>query len=428
MEELEFEYYKRYSQSRYQMTHLTHLTPFVKRPYFSGGTIAHPEKGSGLEALLDRLTADTLRIDRFDILSRYQDHNASPSTRNMHSCQLLFVIDRRVHFYDLYEDRLYLTDPRELGPCWNRDRIYVIGLSDLLNISRYYSEFSLYLSILDAGHVLGNAKNALNALGVRYRIYEAADTEEVFDRLGIPTDSIYGSFMLDLERPPGSLAVTGAARSSRIPALKSFDELRPTEYVSPLLRSFRAAGGDRRKAEASSGVVPIPACRGLRSSAHTMIGNFNMSETFERFEPEEAVRLLSRVRDRSSNPALRFCVAEKEKIWTDDGEFVDKRIDFKRILYNDHEFFDLQTYSRVVICYSEDREMRNAGLIPALIPAGELMQAACLYSADRGYAFRPMKNHNDAYLKEVLGLGEGWEINYIGVLCGSEVSPLRRVL
>jgi len=425
---LEFEYYKCYSRGRYGLTHLTHLTPFVKRPYFSGGTVACPASGTELESLLDRLTAATLRINRFDILSRYQDHNSSPSTRNMHSCQLLFVIDGNVHFYDLYEDRFYLTDSEKLGREWDRDAVYVIGLSDLLNISRYYGEFSLYLSLLDAGHVLGNAKNALTAADIPYVTYESPGAKGVLDRLGTPTDSLYASFMLELERPAGEMELRGTPRTGRIPTLKRFDELKPTIFVSPLLRKFRfASAKGRKQAEHRPPREALPIER-LRSSAHTMIGNFNLSERFERFKAEEARRVLLDAVRQSSNPALRFCIAERHRLLMDDGSVKNGPIDFGRILHNDHEFFDLSTYSYVVVCFSEDRRIEDCGLLPVLLAAGELMQAACLYSAGQGYAFRPMKNHNDEYLKEVLELNDGWEINYIGVLCGSEVTPLRCVL
>ncbi|EMA6344736.1 hypothetical protein ACO11K_000006 [Bacillus cytotoxicus] len=425
MNSLEFQYYKRYSKDRYNMTHLTHLTPFIKKQYFSGGARVNLEKETELNTILKQIIKNTLKINRFDILSRYQEHNHSPSTRNMHSCQLLFWVNSKVLFYDLYEDELFLVNDHIIGNNFSMDKIYIIGFSDLLNISRYYSEFALYLSILDAGHVLFNVKNTLNLLENKYGCYKSFNVTEVLKQLDIPLDSSYASFLVEMDRPNGELEIEVDSKQKRIATLKTFNELKPTAYVSQLLEHF--------KLKEIGSFIPMHYEIGfsynkVRNSAHTMVGNFNISEQFDKLNTREAVLSIGRVKNCITNPEINFCIVEKEKITFDNGSNQNINVDFSKILYNDHEFFDLQTYSKVVVCYSNEKLIKKDGLIPTIISAGELMQAFCLHSAEKGYAFRPMKNHNDEYLKEILELDNTWEINYIGVLCNSPVTQIREYL
>jgi len=79
------------------------------------------------------------------------------------------------------------------------------------------------------------------------------------------------------------------------------------------------------------------------------------------------------------------------------------------------------------VFYTEDKDIVSEGLLPILLSAGELMQGFCLYAAETGNAFRPMKNHHDSYLKRILELSDESEINYIGVLCSSPVQQIKLI-
>lgn len=56
------------------------------------------------------------------------------------------------------------------------------------------------------------------------------------------------------------------------------------------------------------------------------------------------------------------------------------------------------------------------------------MQLTASYAGMVDYAFRPMKNHHDHYLKNVLSLEDDAEINFIGVVCNSPTHQLSEYL
>lgn len=440
MIELERKYYSNYSANRYSHTesnYLTILTPFQKQYFRKSRT---QRQHSGQEVIpwpISEAVRHALKILRLDILSKYQDHNLSPSVRSLHSCNILIIMSEHAYVYSLYEDEfLWLTDQMDFNR-GNTRGVLVAGLSDLLNLSRYYSEFSLYISNLDAGHVLFNMKHALCSHGINYRQYAEYNSGLILNNLPLDTSTSFVSFLLELQLPetlsteampgPPDMAVAGGD----IRGNKGFNELASTQFLEPLLLYYsNTTDWIMMEENGASAQLPPLDCNPGRNSAHTMVGNFNLDEDFDRFHSHSFFENIHRSLPLVSSNQFEYVLLIREGgyntvLYRSNGERDVIQANYARIMYDDSRFFDLKTYHVVIVCYSETARLDNIGLRTHLIACGEFMQSVSLYAARLGYAFRPMKNHNDNYLKQILSLDEeAYEINYMGVLCNSPVEQI----
>ncbi|MGQ8872590.1 hypothetical protein [Paenibacillus sp. TSA_86.1] len=426
---MEIDYYKKYSADRYKNTeeqYLTILTPFRKQylsPFNSVDEIFMRDN-----AIIDELVKHTLKIRRYDLLSRYHDHNNSPSVRCMRSCSVLFIYNNSAFMYDVYKDvMIKIADNISIG---TNSTLIMIGLNDLLNLVRFYSGFSLYISTLDAGHVLYNIKHVLGTLAVPYQEYTQIGSKYILEQLPLDTSSMYVSFMIEIElseklkMDTNLQAVKGTAD---VRSHKKFNEISPLGDLKLILDGYAAETVSSSRRRSPNAVIPfLPLAETLnRSSAHSMVGNFNMNEKFERFDSAELMKLLHDSKEVLACPDVEYSLLVKNEHHTvafhKNGKHARLESDFSKIMYNDHRFFDLKTYKFVLISYSKTSHIQQYGLRNLLLTCGEIMQIAGLYASSLGYAFRPMKNHNDEYIKGLLQLTDEYEVNYIGVVCNSSV-------
>lgn len=431
---MEIEYYTNYSSNRYKNTennYLTILTPFRKE-YINK---ANHKAADFLKSnpLIDSIIDNTVRIRRYDVLSRYQDHNNSPSVRSMHSCNILIISNENAYLYSIYEDELIWISGDITCNKDDENKIFIVGLNDVLNLSRFYSEFCLYISNLDAGHVLYNIKHVLGRLSVDYYQYSHINSKDILDKLPLDRSTYFISFMLELDAP---VVLNNEDISNRtgknldVRLQKNFDELAPTKYVKALLKEYANESTHKKRYMDHKDIEFLPVSEKVnRNSAHTMVGNFNLDESFTNFQVEHAMKLLKESERILSSPYIEysFLVRENEnflRLYGSNGETSIIAGDFSHIMFDDHRFFDLKTYKVVLICYSKTDSIYQTGLRNLLITCGEIMQITAIYASSAGYSFRPMKNHNDAYIKRILSLNDEYEVNYIGVLCNSPAKQI----
>lgn len=434
MIKMEIEYYKKYSSDRYKNTetnYLTILTPFQKE--YVKKANHHAAALLRSNPLIDSIINNTVRIRRYDILSRYQDHNNSPSVRSMHSCNIVFIYNGNAYLYSIYEDELLWIGGDIACRQQARNKVFIVGLNDVLNLSRFYSEFCLYISNLDAGHVLYNIKHVLGHLSVDYYQYSHINGKPIMDKLSLDRSSYYISFMLELDAPvvlDDEQMPADAGISFDVRLQKKFDELAPTTYVKPLLKEYANESISEKKYMDHKEIEFLPLSEKVRrNSAHTMVGNFNLDESFIHFQIEDAMKLLKQSEKILSSPFVEYCFLAREnenvlRLYSITGETSIIEGDFSTLMFDDHRFFDLKTYKVVFICYSKTASIYETGLRNLLITCGEIMQITALYASSAGYSFRPMKNHNDHYIKRILSLHDEYEVNYIGVLCNSPVTQI----
>ncbi|WP_026908238.1 hypothetical protein [Paucisalibacillus globulus] len=431
---LEKDYYQSYSADRYLNTddssfHI--LTPFSKE-YINKDNqrYGHIEQYT---QLIHDVIEHTLKIKRYDILSYYHDHNNSPSVRSLHTAKLLFLIDGLFYYYHIYDDQLLLVSQSEIdASIYMKDRLYIFGLSDVLNLTRFYSEFSLYASLLDAGHLLYNVKNVLVNKNIDFLQLQKFNSNYLYENIHIDSRYSYVSFALEI-----SPEYKESQLMERIPYVTGHDkrlsvdhnELKPTKYLKEILAQYNSSL-DREGRFINTHEIPSFQLTStlIRNSAHTTIGNHNYGEKFEQFNPVDVLTILKDSKRIFSSNGMEYCFLIKsdigEYIYWSDLTRTNLEIDFRKIMYDDHKFFDFKTYNIVFLCFSDKNKVIENGLQNQLITASEMMQLVALYSSSISYAFRPMKNHNDYYLKNILTLDEQYEINFMGVVCNSPIQQL----
>ncbi len=429
------DYYRSYSADRYKNTENNSLVILMP---FSHDYICKDDTGEADIRNHSQLVGDiiehTIKIKRYDVLSYYHDHNNSPSVRSLHSAKLLFLIKGRFYYYHLYDNQLLLVSETVIDEgVFDKDKLYIFGVSDVLNLARFYSEFSLYASLLDAGHLLYNVKNVLVNKNIDFLQHHEINSNYVYDHINIDPRYSYISFCLEIpsqyEEDQSSAMksyVTGYDKRLSI----THNELSTTTYLKELLSHYN--GTNKMDSHHYKKTDNMPffqlSSKLLRNSAHTTIGNHNTGERFDSFKPEEVLHYLKKSKDLFTSNGIEYCFLLKndrgDYIYWSDFTTSHVEIDYRRVMHNDHKFFDMNSYTIVFICFSNRERLGKNGLKNQLITSSEMMQLVALYSSSVGYAFRPMKNHNDYYLKELLKLDEQFDINFIGVVCNTPIQQL----
>ncbi|HLR02915.1 MAG TPA: hypothetical protein VK111_09280 [Virgibacillus sp.] len=427
---MESAYYHTFSGDRYtnvEYTRSKFLLPF-KKEYIrriSDGV----EKKKDFPGIIGTIIKNTLKIKRFDVLSYYQDHNNSPSVRSLHTARLLFIIRGQIYYYSMYDNKM-LCLSKDVIETVCHDRFYIIGLSDVLNLTRYYGEFSLYASILDAGHLLYNVKNTLIGSGEAFQLFRHFPVKRIYEKASIDPNTTYLSFALAISETEMSWddcfsVVDGYDERLTL----GYDELHGSYFLRNLLDDYNERTVMEANRIESEGIpyLEVPSML-TRTSAHTTVGNNNFAETFDDFDPAEVLDLIKRSGPMFSNRKTDYCFLVKnegkESIYWSDFSVTDRPIDYRSTMYNAYKFFDMHSYRFILVCFTKTSHLATSGLVDHIISAGEIMQLTASYAGLKGYAFRPMKNHHDRYLKEVLSLGDDTEINFMGVVCNSPIHQL----
>lgn len=429
------DYYRSYSADRYKNTNdnsFIILTPFSKEYIYKDlRDEGHIDMYS---QLIDEVIEHTLKIKRYDILSYYHDHNNSPSVRSLHTAKLLFLIKGKFYYYNIYDDQLLLVSDIEIdAQVFKKDRMYIFGVSDVLNLARFYSEFSFYATLLDAGHLLYNVKNVLVNKNIDFCQLKEINSKYVYEHIKIDSRYSYISFGLELsphykENQMLSRKHYVSGQDKRLSI--AHNELSTTAYLNTLLSNYNNSTNIMDGNFIKTDNIPFIqlSSKLTRNSAHTTIGNHNYGEKFESFIPEDALNYLKRSKDLFSSDGMEYCFLLKndkgEYIYWSDFTTTNTAIDFRRVMYEDHNFFDFNSYRIVFICFSNREKAEENGLKNHLITSAEMMQLVALYAASVGYAFRPMKNHNDHFLSNLLNLDDKYEINFMGVVCNSPIQQL----
>lgn len=430
------DYFNRYSENRYEMNHLVLLTPH--RKYYDYDFDYYMQLSEGTEKtvlnLIGKIIKYTTKINRYDVLSRYNDHNSSPSARNYHSSEVYFIFNNRAYRYNYYKDRVEVIILQS-KLFENNNKLHILGVSDIYNLSRFYSEFSFYLVGLDSGHVAYNVKTVLFDEEIQCRQVFAYDQHLIAENLRrSPKDTVINyviscdsSLLADdstnmITKSVADLDVTRYVKPK-------FDQLIATEHLRKLMNEIRI-NDYVEDFDICTTYYPknMSEVHRRRNSLHNVLGNFNWHSDYEKFDVNQLSKHLTEyICNSHYAQKLEFAIVSKKnenyeiqknsvdldelnQIWVSADEL-------KNVLHNDHGFLDLRTFQHVVAIYATDEKMIDVGLQNLLLGVGEMMQIVCLYSAEIDYGFRPLKNHNDDGIKRLLNLsGEHDKILYIGLL------------
>lgn len=411
-------YYAEFSDKRYQNTsnnYLAILLPFKKN--YINSTIRSTPLSHINSLLICDIIQETMKLNRIDILSYYQDHNYTPSVRSFHSTYFIIIIRNIGYYYNIYDNTLSTVSKR-FSQDFNLDinKIYILAISDILNLSRYYGDFSIYPSLLEAGHLLENILNVLNKHQINSHLTPACPN--LMNYLSIDSRYNYIQYMMTLdvrENIKNSLDETYQPIYDERLAF-DYNEFQDSKYLKELINYF-----NENPIISHKKFILEDYKRYIwhRNSGHNTIGNFNIRNDFSAFIPKTAIENVKSQNNLSSNINIYILEIQKNKliIYNDNKEKFIKHVDTKDILSNNQQFLDLSTFKYIVILTSP-KNINN--IRESLLCCGQIMQRFSLYIAQLNYSFRPMKNHNDSQIKDILNLSDMHNINYIGVLCESE--------
>ncbi|QKY71291.1 hypothetical protein [Lentibacillus sp. CBA3610] len=428
VKELEESYYKHYSEERYisnNENHIVTVTSFSKE-YIVAKNRKEYDQSWKENVFLNSIINHSLRIRRFDLLSNYNDHNNSPSARSFHSTRLVFIINGYAYYYAMYTDQFLLISSKKMSTeVFDEKKTYLIGVSDILNLSRLYNEFSLYISMLDSGHLLYNIKNELGNYRLNYYQYTKFNSQEFYSHVNLDKRYSYVSFALEIEMDLSEVinvdnSLLGYDKRLDI----SLDELCAAPHLRPLIDCYNNEKEIQKVEKFSEGFYSIPFINvEKRNSAHTIVGNYNKGDLFEKVKPDKILSLIKTNKKFFNNKDIQLMILKKESegtiAWFENGNHYKVDINYSYLMYDNRNIFDMNSYNTVVIGYSTKDMISNFGLRNHITSFGEVMQFIGIYINRFQYSFRPMKNHNDSYIKDKLNLQTECTINYMGVVCNA---------
>lgn len=411
-------YYDEFSDKRYHNTqdnYLAILLPFKKN--YINSTVASKSLNYIDSLLISDIIQETLKLNRIDILSYYQDHNYTPSVRSFHSTYFIIIICNIGYYYNIYDNTLsIISKPLPQNFELDINKIYILVISDILNLSRYYGDFSIYPSLLESGHLLENILNVLNKHQINSCLTPAPPN--LMNYLNIDSRYNYIQYMIMLDLKNGVNDILDETFQIIYDERFAFDynEFQDSKYLKDLIGYFNENPIISHKEFI---LEDYKKYIWNRNSGHNTIGNFNIRNSFSAFNPEKAIENIKSQNNLSSNINIYILEIQKNKlvIYSDSKERFSKNTSTNNILTNNQQFLDLSTFKYIVILTSP-KNIDN--IRENLICCGQIMQRFSLYIAQLNYSFRPMKNHNDANIKDILNLNDAHNINYIGVLCDSE--------
>lgn len=409
-----YKYYKRYSEKRYDIDFFSSLTPLKNDLLKYKGYIV--KNNSEISQKLFDLGNMTLKLNKLEIFSKYHMHNLTPSVRNYHSTFYIMVVNKKIYIYDFFEDEIIFLD--YFHGKVDCDSTYIIGMSDIFNLIKYYGEFSLYLSLLESGHLLANIKNFCDYQRLDYEQVYLPKMKDQLKEMNIITETLYSPFTIKIKNLTGSLSISNEYIEKNHYINEYFDELKSTYYLKNILQSLNR--GDIYKVNKSykSRKHFFYDFR-YRNSANNLVGNYNLNLHIKNKDIEMIMEKIRHYLYNLTSDDMNFCIFHKNCIYHDDGRIENNNINYGKVMYNDHTYFDLSSYNNVIIIYTKDCNLEGGNVFDHLLSIGELMQGIALISSDCNYSMRPMKNHNDSYIKKILDFKDknDVEINYIGVIC-----------
>lgn len=409
-----YNYYKRYSEKRYDIDFFSSLTPLKNDLLKYKGYIV--KNNSEISQKLFDLGNMTLKLNKLEIFSKYHMHNLTPSVRNYHSTFYVMVVNKKVYIYDFFEDEIIFLD--HFHGKVDCDSTYIIGMSDIFNLIKYYGEFSLYLSLLESGHLLANIKNFCDYQRLDYEQVYLPKMKNQLKEMNIITETLYSPFTIKIKNLTGSLSISNEYIEKNHYTNEYFDELKSTYYLKNILQSLNRRYIYKVNKSYKSRKHFFFDFQ-YRNSANNLVGNYNLNLHIKNKDIEMIMEKIRHYLYNLTSDDMNFCIFHKNYIYHDDGRIENKNINYGKVLYNDHTYFDLSSYKNVIIIYTKDCNLEGMNVFDHLLSIGELMQGIALISSDFNYSMRPMKNHNDSYIKKILDFKDknDVEINYIGVIC-----------
>lgn len=354
----------------------------------------------------------------YQVENPYKFHKLIPSARNIHPEIPYILFDGRAYRYDSVSDSFVYC-----GTVADTDGFQVLIGLDLGRLCNVYGTFGLALSYLDMGHMIAELEVAIMDGHTEVEIAYMFDREKLQTELGIAKDIFLGS-ILYLSNEQLEKEILYSAKEYKVPAeRKQIDYSKDLKIlgVTDYLNSFNRRFSYKRKGEE---LAASTQWSGARTSANSSGGLLDLGISLSETKWQQLLEISSSIVNRYSDKGqftlhILICNQDSEmngyhRVKKEVIDFHSASLSLDNLLHDSKEFFNLEDASfAAFITYQGKQLPIQEQIYYAHVFSAEMIHHLSRFFFGESCYTRPMKNFNDAYLKQQFDLCEQDRVIYL---------------
>ena len=354
----------------------------------------------------------------YQVENPYKFHKLIPSARNIHPEIPYILFDGRAYRYDSVSNSFIYC-----GVVDDTDGFQVLIGLDLGRLCNVYGTFGLALSYLDMGHMIAELEVAVMDGHTEVEIVYMFDREKLQAELGIAKDIFLGS-VLYLSNEQLEQETLYSAKEYNVPTeRKQVDYSKDLKIlgVTDYLNSFNKRFSYKRKGEA---LTASTQWSGARTSANSSGGLLDLGISLSETKWQQLLEVSSSIVNRYSGKGqfplhILICNQDSEmngyhRVRKEVIDFQSASLSLDNLLHDSKEFFNLEDASfAAFITYQGEQLPIQEQIYYAHVFSAEMIHHLSRFFFGENFYTRPMKNFNDAYLKQQFDLCEQDRVIYL---------------
>jgi len=365
-------------------------------------------QGRQLSKLL-QLVQTIFKYHDFQADNPYKFHKLIPSARNVHPEIPYVMIFGKAFRYDAIFNRFIYCGEVQ----YSKDFQLVIAL-DVGRLCMEYGTFGVVLSLLDLGHIIAEFERIAVDEKSGVEIAYMFDREEVKQQLHTDDDIFFGSVIRISNKQLASETMQFKSQNEVLGKnRKLIDYSRELSLlgVTKYLHSFTKIPEFQRKGEQLASSGDLSRISTGRTSANSSTGLTDLgvhipakkwrellkasTQIMKRYQDKGNFTLHILVRNQGTEIDGYYCIG-KQVTKSDQIS-----IDFDEVLHDSKEFFNLEDASYVsFVTYRDSLISVQEQIYYSHVFSAEIIHHLSEFFTTKGYYTRPMKNFDDAYLKQ----------------------------
>lgn len=372
----------------------------------------------------------------YQVENPYKFHKLIPSARNIHPEIPYILFDGRAYRYDSVSDSFIYC-----GTAANRKGIQLLIGLDLGRLCNVYGTFGLALSYLDMGHMIAEFEASIIDEQTDVEIAYMFDREKLQKELGIAKDIFLGSV----------LTLSNQQLEKEILCLEeeigqSFDR-KYINYsrdltilgITGYLNSLNKQSDYKREAEQLTQLAALDQLSEERTSANTSVGLLDLGLTLPQTKWLQLLEVGRSIVDRYSDKGhfiLHMLIYNQDseingyhRVDKSTTDFQPMDLSFEDLLHDSKDFFNLEDTSfAAFITYQGEQLSMQEQIYYAHVFSAEMIHHLSRFFFGENCYTRPMKNFDDAYLKQRFDLCEKERVIYLLFAGKSPIGDRKYVL
>ena len=404
------------------VTDLLYTTDELKKINKQLESEKHPLSNSLFNKLYE-IIKDTFSLIKYEIDNPYVFHKVVPSARNIHPNECYLVYLGNILRFNPKSNRLQYVSYNSKY----KDHIYICVVSELWRIMKFYGQIGLALSLLDAGHILGNLKILMDYANLgESEVYTSFNKGELIKDLSLCEKSMFLNYIIDLGKYAPKdcnfkidLKISATRSINYAEEVASYNNI--AEFIfksnnSSIFESHKITNKElelKEKLDLKKIIDVMP----LRQSAHSNLGTFSTLNCLDSQCIREIINSTMILVNRYVNKSHRFkiyflfkgkatgeiksYVIQNRAIY----ELPSKDIELHKVLHDSHNTINIESCPVVsFVSYETKVEDEGEAIYTSHIGASEISQYISNIVAKHGLFARPMKNFDDSYLQFVANI------------------------